>query len=180
VDLERHLYEERFPAAFAYARANQLNAIVQRGRRDRLGVVAAGKAYADVRQALYDLGLGDVQLAELGVRLLKVGMIYPLDPEVVREFAEGLDEIVVVEEKRDLVESQLRSALYDLSRRPRVTGKRDADGQSWFPYHGELDADSVAERLGARLVGLRAGDPAPHPPAGSAAGRGPPHPDLPP
>src|SRR5262249_60736487 len=70
VDLERHLYEERFPAAFAYARANQLNAIVRRGRRDRLGVVAAGKAYADVRQALYDLGLGDVQLAELGVRLL--------------------------------------------------------------------------------------------------------------
>ncbi|HKA48905.1 MAG TPA: indolepyruvate ferredoxin oxidoreductase family protein [Candidatus Dormibacteraeota bacterium] len=162
VDLERHLYEERFPAAFAYARANQLNAIVQRGRRDRLGVVAAGKAYADVRQALYDLGLGDVQLAELGVRLLKVGMIYPLDPEVVREFAEGLDEIVVVEEKRDLVESQLRSALYDLSRRPRVTGKRDADGQSWFPYHGELDADAVAERLGARLLGLGAGDPAQH------------------
>src|SRR5215831_12876018 len=158
VDLERHLYEERFPAAFAYARANLLNAIVQSGRRDRLGVVAAGKAYTDVTQAFYDLGLGDVQLAELGVRLLKVGMIYPLDPQVAREFAEGLDEIVVVEEKRDLVESQLRSALYDLPDRPRVAGKRDADGRALFPYHGELDGDAVAERLGPRLLGLGAGD----------------------
>jgi len=157
VDLERHLYEQRFPAAFAYARANQLNAIVQHGRGDRLGIVAAGKAYTDVMQALCDLGLGDTQLAELGVRLLKVGMIYPLDPEVVREFAEGLDEIVVVEEKRDLVESQLRSALYDLPRRPRVTGKRDARGRTWFPFHGELDADAVAERLGPRLLEHGAG-----------------------
>lgn len=157
VDLERHLYEERFPAAFAYARANQLNPIVQSGRGDRLGIVAAGKAYTDVMQALCDLGLGVAQLAELGVRLLKVGMIYPLDPQVVREFAEGLDEIVVVEEKRDLVESQLRSTLYDLPRRPRVTGKRDAHGGTWFPYHGELDADAVAERLGPRLLEHGAG-----------------------
>ena len=160
VELERHLYEERFPAAFAYARANELNAIVQRGRRDRLGIVAAGKAYSDVVQALLDLGLGEAQLAELGVRLLKLGMIYPLDPQVVREFGDGLDEIVVVEEKRDLIESQLRSALYDLPDRPRVSGKRNPDGGTLFPHHGELDADAVAERLGPRLLDLGAGDPA--------------------
>jgi indolepyruvate ferredoxin oxidoreductase len=160
IELERHLHEERMPAVHAYARANELNRVVQRGRHDRLGVVAAGKAFTDVAQALRDLGLGDAQLAELGVRVLKLGLLYPLEPEAVREFAEGLDEVVVVEEKRDLVESQLRSVLYDLPRRPRVTGKRDAAGRPWFPWHGELDADAVAERLGPRLVELGAGEPA--------------------
>ena len=157
IELERHLYEERFPAAYAYARANRLNEIVQGGRRDRLGIVAAGKTYTDVVQALRDLGLAEAQLAELGVRLLKVGLVYPLEPSAVRSFADGLDEIVVVEEKRDLVESQLRGILYDLPERPRIAGKRDGEGRTWFPYHGELDADAVAERLGPRLVELGAG-----------------------
>jgi len=160
IELERHLHEERMPAVHAYARANELNRVVQRGRRDRLGVVAAGKAFTDVAQALRDLGLGDAQLAELGVRVLKLGLMWPLEPEVVRDFADGLDEVMVVEEKRDLVESQLRSVLYDLPRRPRVTGKRDAEGRPWFPWHGELDADAVADRLGPRLVELGAGEPA--------------------
>ena len=148
VELERHLFEERFPAACAYARANQLNRVVQRGRRDRIGLVAAGKTYSDLTQSLRDCGLGDAQLAELGVRVLKVGMIYPLEPEVVREFARGLSEIVVVEEKRDLLESQIRSILYAEPRRPVITGK------SLFPWHGELDADLVSERLGPRLLQL--------------------------
>jgi indolepyruvate ferredoxin oxidoreductase len=160
IELERHLHEERMPAVHAYARANELNRVVHRGGHDRIGIVAAGKAFTDVEQALRDLGLGDAQLAELGVRVLKLGLLYPLEPEVVREFAEGLDEVVVVEEKRDLVESQLRSVLYDLPRRPRVTGKRDAAGRPWFPWHGELDADAVAERLGPRLVEMGAGEAA--------------------
>jgi indolepyruvate ferredoxin oxidoreductase len=160
IELERHLHEERMPAIHAYARANELDRVVQRGRSDRLGIVAAGKAFTDVSQALRDLGLGDAQLAELGVRVLKLGMLYPLEPKVIGEFAEGLDEVVVVEEKRDLVESQLRSVLYDLPRRPRVTGKRDARGRPWFPWHGELDADAVAERLGSRLIELGAGEAA--------------------
>src|SRR2546423_1854778 len=108
IELERHLYEERFPALLAYARANALNRVVVRAPRDRLGVVAAGKTFTDVVQALRDLGLSDARLSQLGGRLLKLGLLHPLDPAVVREFAEGLDEIVVVEEKRDLVESQLR------------------------------------------------------------------------
>jgi len=148
VELERHLFEERFPAAFAYARANRLNEVVQRGRRDRIGLVAAGKTYTDLVQALRDFGLGDAQLGELGVRVLKVAMIYPLEPETAREFARGLDEIIVVEEKRDLLESQLRSILYDEPKRPAITGK------ALFPYHGELDADLVSERLGPRLLRL--------------------------
>jgi indolepyruvate ferredoxin oxidoreductase len=160
IELERHLHEERLPAVQAYARANGLNPVVRRGPRDRLGIVAAGKSFTDTMQALRDLGLGESELSELGVRVLKLGLVYPLERAAVREFAEGLDEIVVVEEKRDLVESQLRDALYDLPVRPRVTGKRDAEGRGWFPWHGELDADAVAERLGPRLLALGAGEPA--------------------
>jgi indolepyruvate ferredoxin oxidoreductase len=154
IELERHLFEERFPAAFAYARANRLNEVVQRGRRDRLGVVAAGKTYTDLVQAFTEMGLGEAQLAELGVRVLKLSMIYPLEPQVVREFARGLDEIVVVEEKRDLVESQLRSILYGEADRPAVVGKRDEHGHALFPIFGELDSDLVTERLGPRLLRL--------------------------
>ncbi|HEX6548037.1 MAG TPA: indolepyruvate ferredoxin oxidoreductase family protein [Candidatus Dormibacteraeota bacterium] len=154
LDLERHIFEERLPAALAYARANRLNAITQRSREDRLGIVAAGKTYTDLRQALFDLGLSDARLAELGIRLLKLGMVYPLDGKLVRDFAEGLEEIVVVEEKRDLIESQLRGALYSGPHRPPVYGKHDERGQALFPFYGELDADLVAERLGPRLLRL--------------------------
>jgi indolepyruvate ferredoxin oxidoreductase len=160
IELERHLHEERFPAVLAYARANELNRVVVRGPRDRLGIAAPGKAFTDVVQALRDLGLSDARLSELGVRLLKVGLVYPLEPRAVRELADGLDEVIVVEEKRDLVESQLRGILYDLPRRPRVTGKRDAGGRPWFPWQGELDADAVAERLGPRLLELGAAEAA--------------------
>jgi len=158
IELERHLYEERLPAAMAYARANELNRVVARGPRDRLGIAASGKTFTDVVQALRDLGLDGPRLAELGVRVLKIGMVHPLEPDTVRSFAEGLDEIVVVEEKRDLVESQVRAALYDLPAHPRVTGKRDAGGRGWFPWHGELDADAIAERLGPPLLALGAGE----------------------
>ncbi|MDQ6773315.1 MAG: indolepyruvate ferredoxin oxidoreductase family protein [Candidatus Dormibacteraeota bacterium] len=171
IELERHLFEERFPAAQAYARANGLDRVVQRGRDDRLGIVTSGKTYADVLQALRDFGLnptesgdsagapnmGEAQLAELGVRVLKLGLIHPVVPETVREFARGLREIVVVEEKRDLIESQLRGILYDLPDRIAIRGKRDAAGRVLFPYHGELDADVVAERLGPILLQLGAG-----------------------
>ncbi|HXM53771.1 MAG TPA: indolepyruvate ferredoxin oxidoreductase family protein [Candidatus Dormibacteraeota bacterium] len=158
IELERHLYEERYPAVLAYARANELNRVVVHGPSDELGIVAAGKTFTDVVQALRDLGLDDARLRELGVRVLKLGLVHPLEPGVVREFAEGLGEIVVVEEKRDLIESQLRGALYDLPARPRVLGKRGADGRTLFPWHGELDADAIAERLGPRLVELGAGE----------------------
>jgi len=158
IEMERHLFEERFPAANAYARANQLDRITVRGRRDRLGLAAAGKSYSDLRQALLDLGLDDAALHQLGVRVLKVGMPYPLDSYVMREFAQGLDEIIVIEEKRDLVEAQIRNVLYHLPKRPRVLGKQNAGGQHWFPSFGELDADLVAERIGTRLLELGAGE----------------------
>ena len=154
VDMERHLYHERHQAVMAFASANALNEIVVSSPRDRLGIVSAGKTTGDVLQSLLDCGLDEAELNRLGVRILRLGMIYPVEPEVVRRFAERLEEIIVVEEKRDFLESQVRSILYNLPRRPVVVGKQDEDGDILFPMYGEMDADMVTERLAPRLLRL--------------------------
>lgn len=158
-ELERSLYEERLLAAQAYARANRLDRAIVAHRHDRVGIVAAGKTFSDLWQALADLGLDEEELAALGVRLLKLSLIYPLDPQTVREFARGLEEVVVIEEKRELIEGQVKSALYGLPDAPRVVGKRDERDQPLFPSFGELDADAIAERLGPRLLRLAPSHP---------------------
>jgi indolepyruvate ferredoxin oxidoreductase len=154
LELERHIFEERLPAALEYGRVNELNVITQSGSRDRLGLVAAGKTYRDLAQALADLGYGARELEDAGIRLLKVGMVYPLDPEILVRFADGLEEIVVVEEKRELVERELLAALARTGSRPRVLGKHGEHGEHLFPQHGELNADIVAERIAPRLERL--------------------------
>src|SRR5579871_1630520 len=127
---EERLYQHKLPAALAYARANNLNAIVKSPAAARVGVVAAGKAWQDLLQALGNLGV-----AGNALRLLKVGMVWPLDPIVVREFAEGLDLIVVIEEKRPLLEDQIRAILYGGRSAPRIVGKY-FDGGVFDPAHG--------------------------------------------
>ena len=154
VEMERHLYYERHRAAQAYARANRLDRIEESTPKDRIGIVAAGKTYGDVRQALLDMGLGSRDLKRMGVRLLRLALTYPIEPEIVRQFAHGLLEIIVVEEKRDLLESQIKAILYGLAERPTLVGKYDEDGRALFPLHGEMDADLVAEKLGPRLLEL--------------------------
>ncbi|GGM46532.1 indolepyruvate ferredoxin oxidoreductase family protein [Dactylosporangium sucinum] len=153
VDRERDLLERRHLAAVAFAAANGLNRIEGATAGARIGIVAAGKTYYDVRQALADLGLDDAGLRERGVRLLKLGMIYPLDPSIVDRFADGLDHVVVVEEKRDFIESALRNALYPTPHRPTVVGKRDRGGQLLVPAHGELGVDRIKPIL-RRELGL--------------------------
>jgi indolepyruvate ferredoxin oxidoreductase len=118
--MERRLFYERHTAVRAYAHANGLDRIEEHTGDDRIGLVSAGKSYADLRQALYDMGLDSATLQCLGIRVLRLGIIYPLDAEVVRRFATGLDEIIVVEEKRAFVETQLRDCLYNMAQRPRV------------------------------------------------------------
>ncbi len=149
VETERHLYEERHAAVRAYARANGLDPVVVDPPHARVGIVTAGKSYADVRQALEDLGLGEEALYRAGVRLLKLGLIYPVDAETVRRFARGLEEVLVVEEKRGFVEAQVKEALCGLP--VRVVGKTDEAGDPLFPAHGALDADLVADVLARRL-----------------------------
>jgi indolepyruvate ferredoxin oxidoreductase len=151
LDAERNAYQVRLELAKAYARANGLNRIVCRSGDDRIGIVAAGKTYVDVRQALGQLGLDDAALDRHGIRLLKLGMVFPVEPEIVREFADGLSEIVVVEEKRSFLESAVKDVLYGVPGAPAVVGKRKPDGTELFPQVSELDPDLVAPGLADRL-----------------------------
>jgi indolepyruvate ferredoxin oxidoreductase len=145
-ELERSQNLTRLPIATEYIRRSGLN-VISGSRNARIGVVAAGKTYLDVRQALAALGLRDDDLERHGIRLLKLGVIYPLEPAVVTEFAAGLDEIVVVEDKRAFLEDALKSVLYGQASAPAVYGKRSRDGALLFAPVGELDADSVADGL---------------------------------
>ncbi|HEX6513840.1 MAG TPA: indolepyruvate ferredoxin oxidoreductase family protein, partial [Chloroflexota bacterium] len=149
---EHHLYYERHAAVRAYGRANSLNRVEVRGGRDRLGIVTAGKTYADVRQALRDMGLDEDDLRRFGIRLLRIGLMYPLGAELVRDFATGLEQLIVVEEKRGFLETQIKEALYGLRDAPALVGKLDEQGKPLFPFQGGMDADLVAERLGPRLL----------------------------
>ncbi|HEX7045227.1 MAG TPA: indolepyruvate ferredoxin oxidoreductase family protein [Burkholderiales bacterium] len=151
LEQERDLYYGRLEAAKAFARANGLNRITVPAPGAWFGIAAAGKTYYDVREALLALGLDEAGLARHGIRLLKLGMLFPLEPSIVREFAQGLEEILVVEEKRAFTETFIRDALYDLPDRPRVVGKRDEAGAVLVPAHGELDADTVAAAIARRL-----------------------------
>ena len=152
LELERSMLGPRTDLALAYARENGVNRI--EGARDAwLGVVAAGKSYYDLRQALSDLGLDEAALERAGVRILKLGMIWPLEPQIVREFARGLDEILVVEEKRGFVEPHLKEVLYGTAAAPRVVGKRDEHGERLLAEELDLDADAIAVALASRLRG---------------------------
>ena len=152
VDVERQIFYERYVAAQAYVRANKLDRIVVRGGSDRIGLVSAGKSYKDLMQALKMLGLNETDLHEAGIRIYKLGMIAPIEPEGLLEFAEGLEEIVVVEEKRGFSETLIREALYNHPRHPAVYGKFTADGKPMFPVHSEMGADMIARILAGYLA----------------------------
>ena len=122
---EARLFDYKWYAALAYVRANRLNYNVIEGPNDRFGLIASGKAFNDTRQALLDLGLDDATCQRLGIRLHKVGVVWPLEAQLTREFATGLQEILVVEEKRQIIEYQLKEELYHWRAdvRPTVLGK---------------------------------------------------------
>ncbi len=155
---EARLLNHKLYAALAYCRANRLDRVVIDSPAPRLGIITAGKSYLDVRQALDELGIDDALAAEIGIRLYKVGMVWPLEPEGVRQFAEGLEEILVVEEKRQLLEYQLKEELYNWKEdvRPRVIGKFDEIGEwsegNWLlPAAGELPVASIARVIAERI-----------------------------
>jgi len=127
LEQERRLHGPKMAAIAAFARANQLDRIVLDGKPARLGIVTTGKAYLDLRQALADLGITDRDAQELGLRIYKVALTWPLEESGARSFAEGVQDVLVVEEKRGFVEDQLVRILYnmDASKRPSVVGKRD-------------------------------------------------------
>src|SRR5690606_36228312 len=134
-------------------RANNLNRIVYSGGQSpKIGIATIGKSYLDVRQALDDIGIGEEEANRLGIRLFKIACPWPLDQEHVAGFAQGLETIVVVEEKRSLIETQLREALYDRPDRPLIVGKKDERGDGLFQAAGALDPNDIAIALGERIV----------------------------
>ncbi len=151
--LERSMVGPRLELARRYGVANQLNEVVaDHGDRDRVGLVAAGKAWRDLLEALARLGVDEAGLERRGIRLLKLGMPYPLDRQTVRGFARGLDRVVVVEEKRSFIEMLLRDALYGMARPPQVLGKRDGDDRPLLPANGELTPEMVVAALAPMLL----------------------------
>ncbi|NML47254.1 indolepyruvate ferredoxin oxidoreductase family protein [Ramlibacter sp. G-1-2-2] len=148
---ERQIVGAQLEVAREYARLNGLNRITVNPPQARIGLLTGGKTYYDLRQALHDLGLDDAALEAAGIRILTLGMLYPVEPGIVQEFARGLDEIIVVEDKRAFLELALKDLLYAGEHRPAVVGKHDELGRDLFPAHGELSADVIARVLRARL-----------------------------
>ena len=151
---ERRLREHKIPAVIAFAHMNVLNRVVMDSEEPRIGIVTAGKSYLDLRQALEDLGIGDREAAALGLRILKIGMSWPIEPTQIQRFAYGLEEVFVIEEKRDLIESQIKSILFNMNpdKRPRVFGKQGRDGKPLIRSILDLDSGQIALAV-AKIVG---------------------------
>ncbi len=156
LEQELRLHRYKLAAAVAFARANRLDRIVIDAPTPRFGIVTTGKAYLDVRQALDDLGIGATEARAIGLRLYKVAMPWPLEPDGVRHFADGLQEVLVVEEKRAVIETQLKEQLYGwpADRRPRIVGKFDESGEWILPSNGELSPTQIARVIARRLAGF--------------------------
>ncbi|HWD52744.1 MAG TPA: indolepyruvate ferredoxin oxidoreductase family protein [Acidimicrobiales bacterium] len=148
---ERDLIEERLPRAAGYAAANSLNRVTYQPARPRLGVLASGLAYAAVRRALVDLGIDEDGLELLGIRLVKMAMVWPGDAEHLRRMLGGLEEVVVVEDKAAFLETQVKDAFYRQPHPPLVVGKRDPEGRPLVPEYAAVTSDLVARVLAARL-----------------------------
>ncbi len=171
LDQEKRLFDYKWYAALAYIRANRLNYNAIEGPNDRFGIIASGKAYNDTRQALMDLGLDDATCRQLGIRLHKVGVVWPLEAQLTREFATGLQEILVVEEKRQVIEYQLKEELYNWRAdvRPNIVGKFDDSGDhqggEWsmpnpsantlLRANADLSPALIAKALAARVKKLK-------------------------
>ncbi|HBX54533.1 MAG TPA: indolepyruvate ferredoxin oxidoreductase family protein, partial [Pseudomonas sp.] len=165
---EQRLLEHKLYAALAYAKVNRLDRIVLDSPKARIGIITSGKSYLDVCQALKILGIDDALAQQIGLRVYKVGMIWPLEAEGVRQFADGLEEVVVVEEKRHLIEYQLKEELYNWREdvRPRIVGKFDDKGEwslphtGWLlPAIGELTPAQIARALARRILRLHQSGP---------------------
>ncbi|WP_317929790.1 indolepyruvate ferredoxin oxidoreductase family protein [Halioxenophilus sp. WMMB6] len=146
---EEWLVNYRLPAATAFARANGVDRVVIDSEQRTLGIVAAGKVYLDVRQALADLGLDEASCARLGIRLYKPGLIWPMDDQGLKRFAEGCRALLVVEEKRPVMEDQIARHLYALAegQRPALAGKFDLNNQALLPAIGELSVPRVRHAI---------------------------------
>jgi indolepyruvate ferredoxin oxidoreductase len=150
---EARLHDYKRDAMLAFVRANKLNKyITSGGRKPKIGVITVGKSYLDVRQALDELGIDEVKCNDLGIRLYKIGCPWPISRDDLKQFADGLELIIVVEEKRSLIEVQVREELYGTANQPVCIGKKDERGNWLFPVKGALDPNEVAICIGERIL----------------------------
>ncbi len=153
LEQEARLHDYKRDAVLAYLRANGINRMVlSGGRAPRFGIITTGKSYLDVLSALEELGIDEVKAADFGIRLFKIGCPWPLPRDELIAFAKDLDRILVVEEKRSLIEVQVREELYGSGHYPLVEGKFDADRNWLFPIKGALDANDIAVAIGERVL----------------------------
>jgi indolepyruvate ferredoxin oxidoreductase len=151
LEMERTLYNERLKMVREYARVNNLNNVVFPNRDAWLGIITAGKTYHDLMQAFTEMGLDEESLRRYGIRILKMGMLFPMEPTIVREFAQGLEEIFVIEEKRPFLEMFAKNVLYGMANAPRIVGKHDEEENELLPHYGEFESDVIAKALLKRL-----------------------------
>jgi len=150
---EARLHDFKRDAMLAFVRANRLNRMIcSGGPAPKIGVITVGKSYLDVRQALDELALDEVKCNDLGLRIYKIGCPWPIGRADLMEFAAGLDLVIVVEEKRSLIEVQVREELYGTANQPVCIGKKDEKGNWLFPVKGALDPNDVAICIGERLL----------------------------
>ncbi len=149
LEMERRVHLYGLPMVRDYVRENRLDRRLRRDPGARFGIITAGKSTFDLAQALDDLGLAG---AEAGLAVLKLALTWPIVPETIREFADGLDEILIVEEKQPVIENQVKEILYGAARAPRITGKHDTDGTWLLRASSELSADDIARALARRLA----------------------------
>jgi indolepyruvate ferredoxin oxidoreductase len=152
-DQDYRLQRYKLFAALAFAKNNNLNWVVFDSSKPRFGIITSGKTYGDVRQALYELGIDESVAEKIGLRLYKVGMPWPLEPEGMRNFCEGLEEILIVEEKRELIENQLKQQLFNwhADKRPKIVGKYDEQGKWLLPPENDLSVGLIAHVIADRI-----------------------------
>jgi indolepyruvate ferredoxin oxidoreductase len=151
--MEARLHDFKRDAMLAFVRANRLNRVITAGGRNpKIGIITVGKSYLDVRQALDELGLDEVKCNDLGLRIHKIACPWPIGRRELAEFADGLDLIIVVEEKRSLIEVQVREELYGTANQPVCIGKKDEQGRWLFPVKGALDPNEIAICIGERIL----------------------------
>jgi len=155
MEQEMRLHRYAVKAAQAFARVNTIDRVVQDSPNARLGIVTTGKSYLDVLQALEYLGLDEAVCADIGIRVYKVGMTWPLEPRGIEAFARGLEDILVVEEKKAFIERQIKEQFYNWpdswGPRPSIVGKYDESGEWILPSTGELTPATIASVIGRRL-----------------------------
>ena len=151
---DERLQEHKAYAALAFAAANQVDLIALPAKHARIGIVASGKAFEDVMQALHELGISPKEAAKIGLSVYKVRMPWPLEPNGIRAFSEGLEEILVVEERREIIENQIKTHLYNwqADKRPRIVGKFDEADKPLLPHSAGLTVGMVARTIAARLL----------------------------